>query len=219
LAALGLNIYLKVSSSVLRILSCSLYAGITSERYFPAGPNKDGNGTCKTSPVCFVLTEKMLELAKHATNGKNNNGHIYVLLTAETSSNLEVHFKVQSWRYWLMPTLQLRESSRHEYLWSRKACTAAQSLVVNLKLTFSNEDGSSIKGSVPMLLNAQHISIHKSSRKWVWWHGADQSSNVLIKWWNNAIKQCISISQTNQAWVLQLQHPDWMKRFVLCPAT
>jgi hypothetical protein len=96
LAALGLNIYLKVSSSVLRILSCSLYAGITSERYFPAGPNKDGNGTCKTSPVCFVLTEKMLELAKHATNGKNNNGHIYVLLTAETSSNLEVHFKVQS---------------------------------------------------------------------------------------------------------------------------
>jgi hypothetical protein len=46
-----------------------------------------------------------------------------------------------------------------------KACTAAQSLVVNLKLTFSNEDGSSIKGSVPMLLNAQHISINKSSRK------------------------------------------------------
>jgi hypothetical protein len=136
-------------------------------------------------------------------------------LTAEISSNLEVHLKVQSWRYWLMPTSQLRESSRHEYLWSRKVCTAAQSLVVNPKLTFSNEDGSSIKGSVPMLLNAQHISIHKSSRKWVWWHGADQSSNVLIKWWNNAFPSAKLIRPGSCSCSIL----DWMKRFVLCPAT
>jgi hypothetical protein len=44
----------------------------------------------------LCLTEKMLELAKHATNGKNNNEQTYVLLTAEISSNLEVHLKVQS---------------------------------------------------------------------------------------------------------------------------
>jgi hypothetical protein len=84
-----------------------------------------------------------------------------------------------------MPTSQLRESTRHEYLWSRKACTAAQSLVVNLKLTFSNEDGSSIKGSVPMLLNAQHISIHKSSRS-----EFGDMVHTIFKCANQMMKQC-----------------------------
>ncbi len=59
---------------------------------------------------------------------------------------------------WLVSTSQLKERKCvHEYSWPRKALTFAQNLVVNTNLTLSNDNESSIKGSVSMLLQAQHI--------------------------------------------------------------
>jgi len=60
---------------------------------------------------------------------------------------------------WLVSTSQLKETKCvHEYSWPRKVLTFTQNLVVNIKLTLSNDNESSIKVSVLMLLQAQHIN-------------------------------------------------------------